>query len=129
MNFQVKSPVAMTNKGDYMDDDSKIAAKIDEMNQIKAEIDKLELMHEVVPGERIKFNTTEEILQASELHIMSDIAEMEFNLLSMRRDLDIEYKPQTLQNIIDLKKKELEEHRELQKREGVAPTSFKYQGR
>lgn len=107
--------------------DIEIEAKIDEMQQIKAEVDKLDLMHEFKPGDKLKYNTTEEVLQSGELHIMQEIAYAEFNLLLMRRNPKENDKPLTLQNWINLKRSELDEHRELQKREGLRPTSFKYQ--
>lgn len=109
-----------------MDIDSKIQSKIEELQQLKMEIDKLDLMDELKPGEEIKFNTTEEIFQSGELRIMEEIAIGEFNLLLIQKHSDENSKPLTWKNFIELKKKELEEHRDMQKKQGLELTSFRY---
>jgi|GEM_PF-4328893 len=110
-----------------MDIDSRIERKMDELSKIKNEIDKLELIHEVKLGEPLQINTPEEILQSGELHIMEDIAIGELNELWIEKYPRLDGKPLTWKKFLELKKRELEEYREMIKKDGYNPTSFKYE--
>jgi len=107
-----------------MDIDSRLAAKIEELTYLRAERDKIELLHAVNSDEPVTYGTPQELLQSGELEIMEEISIGEFNLLSIEKQFTPDSKPLTWRKFIDLKKRELEEHREFMVNEGYASTKI-----
>lgn len=105
-----------------------ITSKLEEMKQIQSRIDSIQIKSEFKLGEKLTYITAEALFQAGELRIMHDIAEGEFRLLLIQESPPINDKPLTWKNYIQIKNKELEEHRELQRQEGFTLTDFKFDG-